>query len=97
MEKMSKIIVVVFALLGNSVYADTLAIPDQSYTNVDMPARGISKDAVISKYGEPDSTDGPTGDPPIYYWEYPDFTVYFEHEHVIHTVNKRKSALKIVQ
>ena len=57
----------------------------------EQPRRGITKEQVIAEFGEPDSTHGPTGKPPIYYWEYPDFTVYFEGEHVIHAVSKRKA------
>lgn len=53
-----------------------------------QPARGATKAQIEAQYGAPDSRNGPTGDPPIYYWEYSDFTVYFEGEHVIHAVSK---------
>lgn len=53
-----------------------------------QPARGATKAQIEAQYGQPDSRNGPTGDPPIYYWEYPDFTVYFEGDYVIHAVSK---------
>lgn len=56
--------------------------------NVPIPARGITKTQVEQQFGSPQSKQGPTGEPPIYFWEYPEYTVYFEAEHVIHTVRK---------
>lgn len=53
-----------------------------------QPTRGATKAQIEAQYGQPDSRNGPTGDPPIYYWEYADFTVYFEGDHVIHAVSK---------
>lgn len=55
-----------------------------------MPERGMSKQQVEAMFGEPDSRHGPTGKPAIYYWEYADFTVYFEANFVIHAVSKHK-------
>lgn len=58
-----------------------------------QPARGTTKAGIEAQYGMPESRHGPTGDPPIYYWEYADFTVYFEGDYVIHAVSKHlKSA-----
>jgi len=58
--------------------------------NVAVPNKGMSKANVESNFGSPDSKAGPTGSPPIYYWEYAEFTVYFESDYVIHTVRKYK-------
>lgn len=54
------------------------------------PSRGSLKSQVEAQFGSPDSVEGPAGEPPISFWEYPDFTVYFEHNHVIHTVIKHR-------
>ena len=56
----------------------------------ESPARGITKEQVEKKFGRPISQNGPTGQPPIFFWEYPDFTVYFEGNHVIHSVIKHR-------
>lgn len=53
------------------------------------PARGTSMESVEARYGSPVSRVSPIGDPPISRWEYPGFTVFFEHEHVIHAVVRR--------
>jgi hypothetical protein len=53
------------------------------------PMRGTTQAQVESKYGSPVSKKAPVGDPPISRWEYQDFTVYFEHDRVIHAVLKR--------
>lgn len=37
-------------------------------------------------FGEPVRRLGPIGRPPITQWVYPDFIVYFEHQHAIHAV-----------
>ena len=43
-------------------------------------------DQVASKFGAPVTKVPAVGNPPISRWEYPGFVVYFEHEHVIHSV-----------
>ena len=63
------------------------AIADEAA--VQTPSRGSSMDAVRSRYGEPDEIHAAVGEPPITRWMYPEFTVYFEHEHVIHAVVRR--------
>lgn len=55
-------------------------------TDVNTPSRGMTKDQVASKFGAPVSKVPPVGKPPISRWEYPGFIVYFEYEHVIHSV-----------
>ena len=41
---------------------------------------------VASKFGDPSSKVAAVGTPPISRWEYPGFVVYFERDHVIHSV-----------
>jgi hypothetical protein len=55
-------------------------------SDVNTPARGMTMSQVASKFGEPVSKVAAVGKPPISRWEYPGFVVYFEHEHVIHSV-----------
>jgi hypothetical protein len=55
-------------------------------SDVNTPSRGMTMSQVASKFGEPVTKVAAVGTPPISRWEYPGFVVYFEHEHVIHSV-----------
>jgi len=69
--------------------ADTLNMPsDGANSTQSTPKRGMTKQQVERNFGSPDSKHGPTGTPPIYFWEYPGFTVYFESNYVLHSVLK---------
>lgn len=61
--------------------------------NFPMPTRGQSKRQVENEFGAPLGKYGPTGDPSIYYWEYRNFTVYFEDSYVLHAVSNYRSQL----
>ena len=50
------------------------------------PPRGTSMDTVRANFGTPSSQQAAVGEPPISRWDYPGFSVYFEHQHVIHAV-----------
>ncbi len=80
-------------LTGPLALAETVRVPvgetTQSYSGA-LPARGSSKHEVEAQFGPANSAHGPSGEPPIYYWEYSDFTVYFENDYVIHTVIKKR-------
>ncbi len=80
------------ALLGAAAsQAETVVIPlgqQGKAWQVETPRKGITKDAVEARYGAPENRGGPVGDPPITKWDYEQFTVYFEHDHVIHSVVK---------
>ncbi len=85
--------ILLFGLCAGTIHADEVRIPmgQQNATpewRTQQPVRGSTKAQIESQYGIPDSKNGPTGDPPIYYWEYADFTVYFEGDYVIHAVSK---------
>lgn len=54
------------------------------------PTTGMTKTQVKSQFGEPQKENPAKGKPPISNWEYMEFTVYFESDHVIHTVIKPK-------
>ena len=89
---------ITLSALAYSAVAEDIRVPlgQQDATpewRTQQPARGLTKAQIEAQYGAPESRNGPTGDPPIYYWEYPDFTVYFEGDYVIHAVSKHlKSA-----
>ena len=55
-------------------------------SDVNTPSRGMTMSQVASKFGEPVTKVAAVGKPPISRWEYPGFVVYFEHDHVIHSV-----------
>ena len=66
------------------VAADTgIAVKESEWH---APARGMTMSQVASKFGAPVSKVPAVGKPPISRWEYPGFVVYFEHDHVIHSV-----------
>ncbi len=50
------------------------------------PARGMTMAQVASKFGDPVTKVPAVGKPPISRWEYSNFVVYFEYDHVIHAV-----------
>lgn len=52
----------------------------------DLPRTGQSMDQIRQQFGEPLNQRGPVGEPPISTWEYENFSVYFEHRHVINSV-----------
>jgi hypothetical protein len=85
--------VVLLGLVAGATQADTLLI-DRRETGeaTPHPARGALMSAVESAYGPPLHRIGPVGDPPITRWVYDNFTVYFEHSHVITTVVNKAHA-----
>lgn len=77
--------------LSLSGRAETIAIPlgqQGKAWSVETPTTGMRKDQVEEKFGPPAEKSGPVGTPPIYTWDYSQFTVYFESDHVIHSVVK---------
>lgn len=55
-----------------------------------VPEKGQSMSSVLKHYGEPKQRIAAVGKPPISRWVYPEFTVYFEHKHTIHSVQHQK-------
>jgi hypothetical protein len=50
------------------------------------PTRGQTMATVEQRFGAPSGKLDPVGEPPITRWEYPEFTVFFEFNRVIHAV-----------
>ena len=61
----------------------------QSAPATQTPRNGIDMASVRQQYGDPLSEGGAIGDPPITRWEYEGFSVYFEHDLVLHSVIHR--------
>jgi hypothetical protein len=78
------------AVLGGGVAgAETIAVDNGiavKESDVATPTRGMTMDQVATKFGAPVSKVPAVGKPPISRWEYPGFVVYFEADHVIHSV-----------
>ncbi|GAB3788786.1 hypothetical protein [Dyella agri] len=63
----------------------------QQEKGMNLPTRGMSMAQVEQRYGAPQHKLSPRGGdakkhPVINRWEYANFIVYFEHDHVIHSV-----------
>ncbi len=83
-------LLVSFSLMSQPVLAGAdLTIPGHASISQKqvMPKRGISMEAVLNEFGEPDERYGPIGEPPITEWVYGSFRVYFEHEAVLHSID----------
>lgn len=67
---------------------DTVAIPvgSQGPAGMELPSRGLTRESVEEQFGVPGEVFAAVGEPPISRWLYPDFTVYFEGNIVIHSV-----------
>lgn len=74
-----------------SLQAETLIIKDTGqFYSAQKPKKGMSKAQVRRKYGEPIQTYPAVGQPPITRWKFAEFTVYFEHNHVVHAVSNSR-------
>ncbi len=53
------------------------------------PTRGMTMNKVRAEFGEPTKANPWVGDPPITRWDYPKYSVFFEHQYVLDTVIHR--------
>lgn len=76
--------------MSQTVSADEIALPAGATGSaaITTPQRGISMAKVEAKFGAPAERHVAIGQPPITRWDYPTFSVFFEHDHVIHSVVK---------
>jgi len=63
--------------------------PSNTSAGLLRPKNGDSMQAVEARFGPPDSTRDPVGEPPISRWDYPSFSVYFEFDKVLTSVVHR--------
>ena len=84
----------IFFAGGQLALAEDIKIPVGSQTpelqQIAKPTTGMTKSQVKSQFGAPQKENAAKGKPPISSWEYAEFTVYFENDHVIHSVIKPK-------
>jgi hypothetical protein len=69
--------------------AETIAVDNGiavKESTIPTPARGMTMDEVTAKFGAPTTKVPAVGNPPISRWEYSGFVVYFEFNHVVHSV-----------
>jgi hypothetical protein len=79
----------VLAVGATSARGDVLLIDSieaQASSSIPRPARGATMQRVEANFGAPTQRSAAVGDPPITRWDYPGFVVYFEYDHVIHSV-----------
>lgn len=60
--------------------------PDNGDASVTTPRRAMTMAQVERRYGDPRARHGTVGDPPITRWDYAGFSVFFEHDRVLHSV-----------
>jgi hypothetical protein len=93
MRKASCIMLLTALAALSTAGADTLIIEGLNQaqaTAVERPSRGMSMNGVAAKWGSPVAKDAAVGQPPITRWEYSNFVVFFEYDHVLHAVTKRQ-------
>ena len=85
--------IVLLALLSGvaagPVLAETLVVDDQVTlrdSTVERPKRGSTMAEVEKHFGAPVEKHPTVGQPPITRWDYAGFSVFFEHDRVIHAV-----------
>ena len=78
-------------MVENEAKVTEVLIPlssSQIKQNISGPKRGTSMNTVQSTYGDAIKIHPAKGKPPITRWDYPEFSVYFESNSVIHTVSR---------
>jgi len=98
MPKTIPTMLALLVLAAPCAHADTLLIDGidvDKQTDQMRPRPGMSMTAVESSYGAPAQRHAAVGgsiaeQPPITRWDYPGFSVYFEHDRVIHAVARRQ-------
>jgi hypothetical protein len=65
------------------------ALPANTEQGIPRPTRGMSMHTVESRFGAPAKVHPRIGDPPISRWDYPDYSVFFEYQHVLTAVIHR--------
>ena len=90
MRSLGLILLMVMTL---SSQAQTLEIPvgeqgDPQLTQ--LPQTGESRRSVLERFGLADQEHAPVGQPPITRWDYREFSVYFEYDHVVNSVRHHR-------
>jgi hypothetical protein len=75
--------------IAGAAMAETIVVDDQVQvrdSTVAKPQRGVTMSQVEAKFGAPMTKHEAVGTPPITRWDYQGFSVFFEHDRVIHAV-----------
>jgi len=97
MASSTRALVIVLTLVGslcgtvNPVQADTLlmeGVDAARPTTTERPSRGSSMASVEARFGPPATRSSAVGQPPITRWDYSNFAVFFEFDHVVHSVRR---------
>jgi hypothetical protein len=86
--KLARLLVPAMMLVASAAAAQNLTTAPASKPAVlpDTPNRGASMAQVETRFGAPTVRHAAVGDPPITRWDYPQFSVFFEHDKVLHAV-----------
>lgn len=78
-------------------HADVIHIPvgQQGSAEMAMPNRGDSRNQVLDRFGLADQEHPAVGQPPITRWDYREFSVYFEGNRVINSVQHHQRTTPI--
>lgn len=94
MKKLTSLSLAVTLLCGAAwSQADTLSVPIGQQAGASasqLPSNGTSSAQVAQRHGQPTTRHPAVGQPPISRWDYPGFSVYFEHDKVIHSVRQHQ-------
>jgi hypothetical protein len=89
---MKLLVIALLMTLNVSSYAEEIQIPigQQGVDGLQMPMKGETMTRVMEHFGAAKVQHPARGNPPITRWEYGNFVVYFEGQHVIHSVLRHK-------
>jgi outer membrane protein assembly factor BamE (lipoprotein component of BamABCDE complex) len=85
----TRILVALLCGCATAAVAETIVVNDQVQvreTQLDRPKRGSTMGEVEKHFGAPVTRHATVGQPPITRWDYSGFSVFFEHDRVIHAV-----------
>ena len=74
---------------AGAAMAETIVVDDQVQvreSTIEKPKRGATMTQVEARFGAPVTRHDAVGAPPITRWDYPSFSVFFEHDRVIDAV-----------
>ena len=92
-KRIATSLAVVVLALGAAASADVLLLDGielDAPSATARPRAGTTMSSVESAYGTPSQKHAAVGEPPITRWDYPGFSVYFEHEKVVHAVARHE-------
>ncbi|HHQ41950.1 MAG TPA: hypothetical protein ENK20_06635 [Chromatiales bacterium] len=96
MRRTARVLLLAVGLLAaGAAAAEVLLIealrqdPPNAPGGLERPVRGMTMAEVERRFGAPKVKHPPVGDPPITRWDYDRFSVFFEHQYVLHSVVHR--------